>query len=353
MSPAYRTRAAGVPDPPGQLDALVRVEELLRPAAGAVEHLPANRHRALPDRGDVAAARRVADPQPRRPAPGRGPAVRVHHPRLDQPQPAVGGEPVGQLGQHVVGRAGWRRRRGRTAGPRARAGRRRCGRPGCPRFSGSATARTPSGRPVGCQPLPTTTTSSSHVPLRQQRLAAPGPGPAAAGPGSAPRRRTTGSSRSRSPRPPPRRHRTRFEATIADEVPDDRTAGRRTTSADQQPAGWRRGRSRPPRPRRRRPGRSATARWSGRSGGTATNRAARRSSASRPRARTRDLLGVGHPVHPGGARAECTMSFSALFRHESRPAGRPGSTQPRPSVTSPAPPAARTPSASAIPLSTM
>ena len=70
-SPAYQAHVPGVPDPPGQLDALVRVEERVGPAAGRVEHRARHEHGALPAREDVARVRGVAladarDPPPRR-----------------------------------------------------------------------------------------------------------------------------------------------------------------------------------------------------------------------------------------------------------------------------------------------
>ncbi len=95
-----RDAATGVHHAPGEVDPLVAAPELLRPAAGLLEDGAADRHRALPDRGDLARARRIADAQPRHPVAWRRPAVGGAHAQLEHAEAGVL-EPRRHAGERV------------------------------------------------------------------------------------------------------------------------------------------------------------------------------------------------------------------------------------------------------------
>ena len=163
-----------VPDPPDQLDALVAVEEVAGPAAGALEGVPADGEGALPDPGHR--ARAAAGPARPAGAPsGRATAGRPGRPGAAAPR-RPGGRPGGRR-PAATPRRRWagrrRRRRRRCTSPRTAAA--PTLRPsGMPTFSGRWTVRTSGGRPVGSQPLPTTHDVEVDAGLGEQRLHRPG-----------------------------------------------------------------------------------------------------------------------------------------------------------------------------------
>ena len=108
-----------------------------------------------------ATAGRVTDTYPWSPAPWRGPARRVDDPRLNHAERRICSELRRHPRQRCHPPGDRHHRRGRTAGlpqtkltPALRPA-------GMPKFSGRGLDLTPSGKSVGRQPLPTTTTSRS------------------------------------------------------------------------------------------------------------------------------------------------------------------------------------------------
>ena len=189
-APRSRRRSdvvAGVPDPPGQLDALVGVPERLRPALGVVERGPPDgdapsqmfiagllRPGRRPGSGASSGAARSGRPG-RRPAAG---SARAADRRRTAAAIRASTSSVGQTR---------RRRRGRTAGRRGPAALRHCGRPGMPLVLRQRTALHPGrqARPAR-QPLPTTTTSRSTSRWASSDAQAPVAGRPAGCPWSAP-----------------------------------------------------------------------------------------------------------------------------------------------------------------------
>ena len=270
-------------------------QNALGPAVGVVEGRAADGHRALPDRHGGAAAARVAHPQPRASS-GAGRAGPRGRP------PAAGSAPA--AGRRRTARPSWPARR--SCGSRASSSRKNSRSPCDQRDAGVAAGRDaevlrqPVGRGrrraarPGCQPLPTTTTSSSTPvwPSSEASAALEVGRPVAHGEHHDADR---GRSSSRV-RPAARAHRSRAEAEHGGEVPDDGD-DRRDDQARPAAPGWPR-RRRPGRPARR-PAPAATARRSGRRGGRARSGPPDGPGGSSPPLGTRTLLGVAHLRHPG------------------------------------------------------